>query len=154
MSDMRRCLERQEQEIKERRRRRAKEKRMQQEDDEQVAMVVSMLDLSTQGRQRGSQVGHGPNMDRHRHSRGKNSLEDYYIPNSVYSNVDFQGQYRMQPHLFNKAMHDVCNYDEYFGQKFLGSQNDLNMLGQSSVFNDVLRGQAPNITYEINNTVY
>ncbi|XP_021810640.1 uncharacterized protein LOC110753951 [Prunus avium] len=35
-----------------------------------------------------------------------------------------------------------------------GSQNDLNVLGQSPVFNDVLRGEAPNITYEINNTVY
>ncbi|BFG37746.1 hypothetical protein CerSpe_240200 [Prunus speciosa] len=23
----------------------------------------------------------------------------------------------MQPHLFNKVMHDICNYDEYFVQK-------------------------------------
>ncbi|CAL9018669.1 unnamed protein product, partial [Prunus brigantina] len=30
----------------------------------------------------------------------------------------------------------------------------LTVLGQSPVFNDVLRGEAPNITYEINNTVY
>ncbi|CAL9000731.1 unnamed protein product [Prunus brigantina] len=164
----------------------------------------------------------------------------------------------MQPHLFNKVMHDICNYDEYFvqkkncagnlgllpeqkftvviqmlaygsfadqvdevarmgkstilesfvrfcdavetlytrdylrrpmprdlqrllqkaenrkGQKSIileavagfdtwvwhtffrvaGSQNNLNVLGQSSVFNDVLRGEAPNVTYEINNTVY
>ncbi|CAL8992038.1 unnamed protein product, partial [Prunus brigantina] len=35
-----------------------------------------------------------------------------------------------------------------------GSQNDLNVLGQSPVFNDVLRGEAPKITYEINNIVY
>ncbi|KAI5349549.1 hypothetical protein L3X38_002437 [Prunus dulcis] len=35
-----------------------------------------------------------------------------------------------------------------------GSQNNLNVLGQSPVFNDVLRGEAPNITYEINNTIY
>ncbi|CAL8111877.1 unnamed protein product [Prunus armeniaca] len=35
-----------------------------------------------------------------------------------------------------------------------GSQNNLNVLGQSPVFNDVLRGQAPQITYEINNIVY
>ncbi|CAL9030277.1 unnamed protein product [Prunus brigantina] len=33
-------------------------------------------------------------------------------------------------------------------------QNDLNVLGQSPVFNDVLRGQGPNITYQVNNTVY
>ncbi|CAL8999807.1 unnamed protein product [Prunus brigantina] len=146
----------------------------------------------------------------------------------------------MQPHLFNKVMHDIYNYDEYFVQKknatgnlgllpekkftalirmlaygsfadqvdeiarmgkstileslvrffdavetlytrdylrrptprdlqrllqkaesrgFPGmivavSQNDLNVLGQSPVFNDVLRGEAPNINYEVNNTVY
>ncbi|KAI5325467.1 hypothetical protein L3X38_034541 [Prunus dulcis] len=36
----------------------------------------------------------------------------------------------------------------------VGSQNDLNVLGQSPVFNDVLRGEAPNITYEINSTIY
>ncbi|CAL9012584.1 unnamed protein product [Prunus brigantina] len=52
MSDMKRCLERQEREIKERRCRRVEEKRMQQEDDEQVAMAVGMLDLSRQGRHR------------------------------------------------------------------------------------------------------
>ncbi|CAL9002110.1 unnamed protein product [Prunus brigantina] len=23
----------------------------------------------------------------------------------------------MQPHLFNKVMHDICNYDDYFVQK-------------------------------------
>ncbi|CAL9017691.1 unnamed protein product, partial [Prunus brigantina] len=40
------------------------------------------------------------------------------------------------------------------GMIVAGSQNDLNVLGQSSVFNDILRGECPNITYEVNNTVY
>ncbi|CAL8169730.1 unnamed protein product [Prunus armeniaca] len=35
-----------------------------------------------------------------------------------------------------------------------GSQKDLNVLGQSLMFNDVLRAQALQITYEINNIVY
>ncbi|XP_008221369.1 PREDICTED: uncharacterized protein LOC103321347 [Prunus mume] len=35
-----------------------------------------------------------------------------------------------------------------------GSQNDLNVLGQSPVFNDVLRCEGSTITYQINNTVY
>ncbi|XP_021834464.1 uncharacterized protein LOC110774234 [Prunus avium] len=114
---MRRCLERQEREIKERRRRRVEEKRVHQEEDEAVAIAVGLLDQPSQGRRCGSQVGRGPNLDRHRHSRGKNLLEDYFIPNSVYSNVDFRGRYRMQSHLFNKVMHAVCNYDAYFIQK-------------------------------------
>ncbi|CAL2248168.1 unnamed protein product [Prunus armeniaca] len=117
MSDLRRYLERQEREIKERRCRRAEEKKVQQEEDEQVAMAMGFLDLESQGRRHGSQVSRGPNVDRYRHSRGKNLLEDYFIPNYVYSNVDFRGRYTMQPHLFNKVMHDVCNYDAYFIHK-------------------------------------
>ncbi|CAL8136977.1 unnamed protein product [Prunus armeniaca] len=93
---MSRYFERQEQEIKERRCRRAEEKRVQQEEDEQVVMAMGFLDLESQGRRHGSQVSRGPNVDRYRHSRG---------------------QYRMQPHLFNKVMHDVCNYDAYFIHK-------------------------------------
>ncbi|KAI5353759.1 hypothetical protein L3X38_006653 [Prunus dulcis] len=34
------------------------------------------------------------------------------------------------------------------------SQNELNVLGQSPIFNNVLRSEALNISYEINNTVY
>ncbi|CAL8991182.1 unnamed protein product [Prunus brigantina] len=114
---MRRCLERQKREIKERRRRRAEEKRVQQEDDEQVAMAVGKLDLSSQGLHRGSQISHGLNVDRHRHSWGKNLLKDYAILNSMYFNVDFRGRYRMQPYLFKKVMHDVCNFDAHFVRK-------------------------------------
>ncbi|KAL6293870.1 hypothetical protein ACE6H2_002012 [Prunus campanulata] len=287
MADMEEILERQEREIRERMRRRAASKRVQRELDEQLGIAVALLEEENQSR-RGSREGRRPNVDRHRHSRGKNLLEDYFIPQSLYSDVDFRRRYRMQPHLFNKIMHDICNYDEYFvqkkdaagnlgllpeqkftavirmlaygssvdqvdeivrmgkstilealvrfcdavetlytrdylrrptprdlqrllqkaeirgfpgmigsidcmhwqwkncptawqgdygnrkGQKSIileavagfdtwvwhaffgvaGSQNDLNVLGQSPVFNDVLSGEAPNVTYEINHTVY
>ncbi|CAL8996280.1 unnamed protein product [Prunus brigantina] len=51
----------------------------------------------------------------------------------------------------------VAGFDTWVWHAFFGvagSQNDLNVLGQSPVFNDVLRGEAPKITYEINNIVY
>ncbi|CAL9003978.1 unnamed protein product [Prunus brigantina] len=229
MSDMEEVLDRQEREIRERRRRRAASKRAQRDLDQQLVMAVAMLDEENQS-SRGSHEGRAPNVDRHRHSRGKNLMEDYFIPTSLYSDVHFRGRYRIQQHLFNKIMHDICNYDEYFVQKrncagvlgllpeqkftavirmltygasadqvdeiaqmgkstaleslgdygnrkgqnsiileavagfdtwvwhaffgVAGSQNDLNVLGQSPVFNDVLRGEAPKITYEVNNTVY
>ncbi|KAI5322905.1 hypothetical protein L3X38_031977 [Prunus dulcis] len=261
---------------------------LQRQVDEQVLIAVALQEEENQGRRRGSQVGRRGNVERHRHSQGKNLLEDYFIPTSLYSDVDFRRRFRMQPHLFNKVMHDICNYDAYFvqkcdatgvlgllpeqkltavirmlaygasadqvdeiarmrksttlealvrfcqavetlytrdylrrptprdlqrllqkakargfpgmignidcihwqwkncptawqgdygnrkGQKSIilevvagfdtwvwhaffgvaGSQNDLNVLGQSPVFNDVLRGQGPNVTYEVNNTVY
>ncbi|KAL6279915.1 hypothetical protein ACE6H2_016796 [Prunus campanulata] len=97
-------------------RRRATSKRVQRELDEQLGIAVALLEEENQSR-RGSREGRRPNMDRHRHSRGKNLLEDYFIPQSLYSDVDFRRRYRMQPHLFNKIMHDICNYDEYFVQK-------------------------------------
>ncbi|KAI5352484.1 hypothetical protein L3X38_005375 [Prunus dulcis] len=79
-------------------------------------MAVALLKEENQSR-RGSREGRAPNVDRHRHSRGKNLLEDYFIPHSLYSDVHFRARYKMQPHLFNKVMHDICNYDEYFVQK-------------------------------------
>ncbi|CAL2259377.1 unnamed protein product [Prunus armeniaca] len=66
---MRRCLERQERETNERRRRRVEGKRVQREEDQQVDIALALLDKENQGRHRGSQVCHGPNVDRHRHSR-------------------------------------------------------------------------------------
>ncbi|XP_021814552.1 uncharacterized protein LOC110757284 [Prunus avium] len=242
MEDMNKVLERQMRETRERRHRRAAGKRAQRELDQQIVTVVALLDEENQSR-RGSREGRGPNVDRHRHSRGKNLLEDYFIPTSLYSDVDFRRRHRMQPHLFNKVdeiarmgkstaleslvkfcdavetlytrdylrkptprnlqrllqksetrgfpgmvgsidcMHwqwkncptawqgdygnwkgqksiileAVAGFDKWVWHAFFGvagSQNDLNVLGQSPVFNDVLRGEAPNITYQINNTVY
>ncbi|CAL9005221.1 unnamed protein product [Prunus brigantina] len=75
-----------------------------------------MLYQSSQGHH-SLQVGCGLNVDKCRHSRGKNLLEDYFIPNPLYSSFDFRGRYRMY-HLFDKIMHDVCNYDAYFVQKY------------------------------------
>ncbi|CAL2279456.1 unnamed protein product [Prunus armeniaca] len=263
MEEYRRCLERHERERKERNRRAEEINELQRQVDEQVLIAVAMEEEENQGRRRGSQVGRHRNVDRHRHSRGKNLLEDYFIPTALYSDVDFRRRFRMQPHLFNKVMHDICNYDAYFVQKcdttgvlgllpeqkltavirmlaygasadqvdevarmgksttlealvrfcdavenlytrdylrrptprdlqrllqkaeargfprmigtksiileavagfdtwvwhaffgVAGAQNDLNVLGQSPVFNDVLSGQGPNITYQVNNTVY
>ncbi|CAN6720372.1 unnamed protein product [Malus baccata var. baccata] len=36
----------------------------------------------------------------------------------------------------------------------IDSQNDLNVLAQSPVFNDVLQGKAPKVTYEVNRRMY
>ncbi|XP_068314975.1 uncharacterized protein [Pyrus communis] len=44
-----------------------------------------------------------------------------------------------------------------FGTHFFGvpgAQNDLNVLAQSPVFNDVLQGRAPNVTYWVNGHKY
>ncbi|CAL8075610.1 unnamed protein product [Prunus armeniaca] len=124
MSDMEEVLERQEREIREKTCRRAASKRAQRDLDQQLVMVVAMLDEENQN-SRGSHEGRAPNVDRHRHFRGKNLMEDYFIPTSLYYDVHFRGRYRMPQHLFNKIMHDICNYDEYFVQK----RNCVGVLG-------------------------
>ncbi|KAI5316443.1 hypothetical protein L3X38_036150 [Prunus dulcis] len=117
MEDFRRYLERQERETNERNRRADEINELQRQVDEQVVIAVALQDEENQGCLRGSQVGCRRNVDRHRHSRGKNLLEYYFIPTSLYSDVDFRRRFRMQPYLFNKVMHDICNYDAYFVQK-------------------------------------
>ncbi|CAL2225775.1 unnamed protein product [Prunus armeniaca] len=88
MSNLMRVLERQQKEREEIRRKRTEEDRDADEEEEQMlAAAVCMLNQSRQHRRR------APNVDRRRESRG------------------------MQPHLFQKIMHDICNYDTYFIQK-------------------------------------
>ncbi|XP_021813920.1 uncharacterized protein LOC110756772 [Prunus avium] len=256
MADMNKVLERQIQEFRERRRRRAAGKRAQAELDMQIVTAVAMHDEENQSRG-GSREGRKPNVDRHRHSRGKNLMEDYFMPTSLYSDRNVAGNLGLLPEqkftavirmlaygssadqvdeiaqmgkstiletfvrfcdavetlytrdylrkpaprdlqrLLQKAeergfpgmigtidcMHwqwknclttwqgdygnrkgqksiileAVAGFDTWVWHAFFGvagSQNDLNVLGQSPVFNDILRGKAPNITYQINNTVY
>ncbi|CAL9006628.1 unnamed protein product [Prunus brigantina] len=113
MSNLPRVLERQQKQREEIRRRRAQEDRDADEEEEQIlAAAVCMMDQSRQHRRR-----RAPNVDRRRESRGKNLMEDYFIPNSLYPASKFRERYRMQPHLFQKIMHDICNYDTYFIQK-------------------------------------
>ncbi|XP_021802429.1 uncharacterized protein LOC110746511, partial [Prunus avium] len=68
-----------------------------------------------------------------------------------------QGDYGNRKGQKSIILEAVAGFDTWVWHAFFGvaeSQNDLNVLGQSLVFNDVLRGEAPNVTYEINNTVY
>ncbi|CAL2233773.1 unnamed protein product [Prunus armeniaca] len=115
MSNLRRVLERQQKEEEEIQRRRAIEDQEADEEEEEIlATAVCMLNQSRQHRHR-----RAPNVDRRRESRGKNLLEDYFIQNSLYPVSKFRERYRMQPHLFQKKiMHDICNYDTYFIQKY------------------------------------
>ncbi|KAI5350940.1 hypothetical protein L3X38_003831 [Prunus dulcis] len=69
----------------------------------------------------------------------------------------WQGDYVNRKGQKSIILEAVAGFDTWVWHAFFGvagSQNDLNVLGQSPVFNDVLRGEAPNITYEINNTIY
>ncbi|XP_008239095.1 PREDICTED: uncharacterized protein LOC103337700 [Prunus mume] len=114
MSNLRRVLERQQKEEEEIRRRRAiEDQEADEEEEEMLATAVCMLNQSRQHRRRCT-----PNVDKRMKSRGKNLLEDYFISNSLYHVSKFRERYRMQPYLFQEIMHDICNYDTYFIQKY------------------------------------
>ncbi|XP_021810356.1 uncharacterized protein LOC110753715 [Prunus avium] len=69
----------------------------------------------------------------------------------------WQGDYGNRKRQKSIILEAVAGFDTWVWHAFFEvarSQNDLNVLGQSPVFNDVLRGEASKITYEINNTVY
>ncbi|CAL2257226.1 unnamed protein product [Prunus armeniaca] len=237
MSNLRRVLKRQKQEEEEIRRRRTKEDCEADEEEEEIVVAMCMLNESRKHHHR-----RGSNVDQHRQSRGKNLLEDYFIPNLLHpkyvaigvlsllpeqkltaalcmlaygasaDQVDeiarmgksiilecfvrfcdavenlykreyailrlgtseglykklrlewkncptaWQGDYGNRKSQKSTILEAVASFDTWvwhasFG--VAGSQNDLNMLGQSPVFNDVLRGHSPpQITYRINNIVY
>ncbi|XP_068307348.1 uncharacterized protein [Pyrus communis] len=44
-------------------------------------------------------------------------LGDYFVCNSAFPNTYFRRRFRMERHLFNKIMIDVCKHDSYFMQK-------------------------------------
>ncbi|XP_068319670.1 uncharacterized protein [Pyrus communis] len=60
---------------------------------------------------------HAANFDRKRERRGKDPLEDYFIPNSVFPDHVFRRHFRMQRSLFDKIMSAICDHDPYFVQK-------------------------------------
>ncbi|KAL6283921.1 hypothetical protein ACE6H2_014850 [Prunus campanulata] len=69
----------------------------------------------------------------------------------------WQGDYGNRKGQKSIILEAVAGFNTWVWHAFFGvagSQNDLNVLGQSPVFNDVLSGEAPNVTYEINHTVY
>ncbi|CAL9006120.1 unnamed protein product [Prunus brigantina] len=69
----------------------------------------------------------------------------------------WQGDYGNRKGQKSIILEAVAGFDTWVWHAFFGvagDQNDLNVLGQSPVFNDILRGQGPNITYQVNNTVY
>jgi hypothetical protein len=50
------------------------------------------------------------------------------------------------------ASQDLWIWHAFFG--IAGSNNDINVLNQSNMFNDILEGQAPTVQYTVNGTSY
>ncbi|XP_068328143.1 uncharacterized protein [Pyrus communis] len=57
------------------------------------------------------------NFDRKRERRGKDLLEDYFIPKNVFPDHVFRRRFRMQRSLFDKIMSVICNRHPNFVPK-------------------------------------
>ena len=72
--------------------------------------------------------------------------------------IAWQGQFRRGDHakpsikLEAVTSQDLWIWHAYFGTA--GSNNDINVLSQSPVFNDILEGNAPQVQFTVNRTQY
>ncbi|XP_070664546.1 uncharacterized protein [Malus domestica] len=57
------------------------------------------------------------NLDRKRERRGKDLLEDNFIPNNIFPDHVFRRRFRMQRNFFDKIMSAICNHDPYSVKK-------------------------------------
>ncbi|CAL8120573.1 unnamed protein product [Prunus armeniaca] len=191
MADMQEVLERQERKTREKMCRRAASKGALRELDEQLGIAVALLEEENQSCH-GSREGHGPNVDRHRHSQGLLPEQKFTVVIRMLaygSSADHVDEIvRMGKSTILESLVRFCDAVEtLYTRDYLRrpTPRDLQRLlqkaesrgfpgmigsidcmhccriskrferpGQSPVFNDVLRDEAPNITYEINNTVY
>ncbi|CAL9018274.1 unnamed protein product, partial [Prunus brigantina] len=129
MFNLRRVLERQEREDEEIRSRHAKEDREADEEEEEIVVAVCMLNEPRQHhRCRGS------NVDRHRQSRGKNILEDYFIPNSLYPKYDAIGVLGLIPEQKLTAALRMLAYRHVFSR-----MDDIARMGKSTILECLVR---------------
>ncbi|CAL9018277.1 unnamed protein product [Prunus brigantina] len=177
MSNLRRVLERQEREEEEIQCRRAEEDpEADEEEEEMLVAAVCMLNESRQPHRR-----RAPNMDRRRESRVLGLLPKqkltvalrmlaYRASAEQVDEIARMGKSTIleclvrfcdavenlytREYLCTPTHKDLQRLLQKVEARVAGSQNDLNVLGQSPVFNDVLRGHSPQITYRINNTEY
>ncbi|XP_021826939.1 uncharacterized protein LOC110767648 [Prunus avium] len=130
---MEEVLERQERETRERMRRRAASKRVQRELDEQLGIAVALLEEENQSRH-GSREGRRPNVDKHIHSRGKNLLEDYFIPQSLYSDKNAAGNLGLLPEQKFTAVIQMLAYGSSADQV-----DEIVRMGKSTILETLVR---------------
>ncbi|CAL8989850.1 unnamed protein product [Prunus brigantina] len=114
-------------------RRRAASKMVQRELDEQLGIAMALLKEENQSR-RGSREGRGPNVDRHRHSRGKNLLENYFIPQSLYSNKNAAGNLGLLPEQKFTSVIRMLAYGSSSDQ-----MDEIARMGKSTVLESLVR---------------
>ncbi|XP_057432361.1 uncharacterized protein LOC130725125 [Lotus japonicus] len=101
---------------------------------------------------------------RDREAENERLWNDYFSENPVYTEELFRRRFQMQKHVFLRIVgalgsHDptaiecLKNFVEGVYAVF-GSNNDINVLNQSPVFNEVLSGNALMVNFSVNETMY
>ncbi|XP_008229162.1 PREDICTED: uncharacterized protein LOC103328543 [Prunus mume] len=117
--------------------------------------------------------------NREKEDRPLNLMSDYFVERPHFNTTDFHRRFRMQKDLFYHILNDVVNHEPYFRKKkdglgrqglssvasydtwiwhaffeAAGSNNDINILARSPLFNDVVHGVAPHVEYIVNGNQY
>ncbi|CAL2272477.1 unnamed protein product [Prunus armeniaca] len=118
--------------------------------------------------------------NRNREKHHKSLMEDYFCERPLYPPVDFRRRFCMRREIFYRILNDVVEHKPYFTQKIdacgrqslspeqklttifrmlansiddycrLESNNDINVLARSPLFNDVVNEVSPHIQYVVN----
>ncbi|XP_070675758.1 uncharacterized protein [Malus domestica] len=80
-----------------------------------------------------------------------------YLRQPIHMDFAWQDAYGDKKGAKSIILEAVASFDTWIWHTFFGvsgAQNDLNVLTQSPVFNDVLQGKVPKVTYEVNRRMY
>ncbi|CAL8152652.1 unnamed protein product [Prunus armeniaca] len=154
MSNLRRVLERQEQEEEEIKHRRAEEDRELDEEEDEVVLAVGMLNQSRQhhhGRVLNGDIEYNPICPKKQIMHDVCNYDTYFVQKLSIRGITStnlrlgtsKGFYKKSRLEVSQAVASFNTWVWHAFFRVVGYQNDLNVLGQSSVFNDVLRGHSP-----------
>ncbi|XP_074352734.1 uncharacterized protein LOC141691881 [Apium graveolens] len=113
----------------------------------EATIVMDFIDAPDEPQGRGSRPGKSSNHHRQRQSREKNLMEDYFIDRPIFSEDDFRRRFKKAP-----SQGDFQVWYAFFGVP--GAQNDINVLGQSPVFDKVIAGNSPTVVFHVNGKRY
>ncbi|KAM1781408.1 hypothetical protein ACFX11_039993 [Malus domestica] len=146
-----------------------------------AAMAAAMVCQPTEEQpQWGGSVAGRSYKPRNRAMAHANLMNNYFNPDSVYTEEDFRHRFRMRRHVFERLLRDVQQVNPYFRQKrdragrpgfsphqkvtvalrmmaygsSADSMDETHVLGRSPLFNNLTEGKAPQLDYYINGREY
>nr|KAJ0205262.1 hypothetical protein LSAT_V11C500272280 [Lactuca sativa] len=133
---------------------------MDDESNDELVLHTLLSAAQDMVRERG-ESSHSKKKNRKWINRGRETANellgrDYFASDSLYDLSKFEERFRISINLFLRIARDLDRNFEFFQLRWdvRGSNNDLNVLQASSLFNNILQGKAPEMSYVVNGNEY